>query len=163
MGNPTPQCRVSTQGSYSCHRITLILLPWYAKCFFTLSISKSLGSSKPYPIWIQLITANVMHPYKTLLSPLSDWLLSLFIHFILYLNRFFSIGIGQVTSTQVTKTKPWTKNRQLTAEYVTSCLHDAVNLSVSESESFDDANKVASEQNCSQGDGSGCRLCYTPI
>jgi hypothetical protein len=86
-----PRFTFSKKGSYHSRRISLILLHTFAKCLLALSISTSLGSRKAYRICIQLVTAIVLHPHKTLLRPLPDLWLSLYVKFVPYMNRAFSL------------------------------------------------------------------------
>ena len=85
----------SKKGSYHSHRIVLIHLHTFAKCLLALSISTSLGSRNAYSICIQLVPAIVLHPHKTLLCPLPDLWLSLYVKFIPYMNHAFSLDTHQ--------------------------------------------------------------------
>jgi len=93
------------KGFYHSHRISLILLHMFAKCLLALSISTSLGSQQAYCICIQLITAIVLHPHKTLLRPLPDLWLSLDAKFVRYMNRGFSLDSDPAMSSRGTTTR----------------------------------------------------------
>ena len=97
----------SKKGSYHSSRISLILLLTFAKCLLALSISTSLGSRKAYRICIQLVTAIVLHPHKTLLRPLPDLWLSLYVKFVPHMNRPFSLDTDSATSSRGTRTRAW--------------------------------------------------------
>jgi hypothetical protein len=100
-----PRFTFSKKGSYHSRRISLILLHTFAKCLLALSISTSLGSRKAYRICIQLVTAIVLHPHKTLLRPLPDLWLSLYVKFVPYMNRAFSLDTDSATSSRGTRTR----------------------------------------------------------
>jgi len=101
----TPRFTFSNKWSYHSRRISFILLHTFAKCLLTLSISTSLGSRRAYRICIQLVTAIVLHPHKTLLRPLPDLWLSLYVKFIPYMKRAFSLDTDSATSSQCTRTR----------------------------------------------------------
>jgi len=103
-----PQFTFSKKGPYHSHKISLILLHMFAKCLIALSFSTSLGSQTAYCICIQLATAFVLHPHKTLLCPLPDLLLSLFVKFVLCTNSAFSLDTYPATSSQSTSTRATT-------------------------------------------------------
>jgi len=100
-----PQFTFSKKGSYHSRRISLILLHTFAKCLLALSISTSLGSRKAYRICIQLVTAIVLHPHQTLLRPLPDLWLSLYVMFVPYMNCAFSLDTDSATSSRGTRTR----------------------------------------------------------
>jgi len=106
--NAIPRCTVFKTGSYHSRMISVILLRTFAKCLLDLSISTSLGSRQAYVICIQLITAIVLHPHETLLPPLPDLWLSLYVKFVPYMNRAFSLDTDPATSLRGTKTRAWT-------------------------------------------------------
>ena len=103
--NATLRFTFSTKGSYHSRRIPLILHHTCAKCLLALSISTSLGSREAYPICIQLVMAIVLHPHNTLLGPLPDLWLSLYVKFVRYMNRAFSLDTDSVTSSWGTRTR----------------------------------------------------------
>jgi len=100
-----PRFAFSKKGSYHSRLISLILLHTFANCLLTLSISTSLGSQKAYRICIQLVTAIVLHPHKTLLRSLPDLWLSLYVQFVPYMNHAFSLDTDSVMSLQATRTR----------------------------------------------------------
>jgi len=100
-----PRFTFSKKGSYHSRSISLILLHTFAKCLLALSISTSLGSQKSYRICIQLITVIVLHSHKTLLRPLPDLWLSLYVKFVPYMNRAFSLDTDSATSSRGTRTR----------------------------------------------------------
>jgi len=100
-----PRFTFSKTGSYHSRRISLILLQTFPKCLLALSILTSLGSRKTYRICIQLVTAIVLHPHKTLLRPLPDLWLSLYVKFVPYMNRAFSLDTDSATSSRGTRTR----------------------------------------------------------
>jgi hypothetical protein len=106
--NAAPRLTFSKMGSYHSCRISLILLHTFAKCLLALSISTSLGSCKAYRIGIQLVTAIVLHPHRMLLRPVPLLWLSLYVKFVPYMNREFSIDTDSATSSLVTKLRAWT-------------------------------------------------------
>ena len=95
----------SNKRSYHSRRISLILLHTFAQCSIALSISTSLGSRKAYSIWIQPVTAIVLHPHKTVLHPLPDVWLSLYVKFVPYMNRAFSFDTDLATLSWSTRTR----------------------------------------------------------
>jgi len=103
METAAPRFTSSKIGFYHSHRISLILFRTFAKCLIVLSIATSLGSQKACCICIQLITAIVLHSHKTLLHPLSDLWLSLFVRFIPYMNCAFASDPDLATSSRVQK------------------------------------------------------------
>ena len=139
-----PRFTFSKKGSYHSRRISLILLHTFAKCLLALSISTSLGSRKAYRICIQLVTAIVLHPHKTLLRPLPDLWLSLYVKFVPYMNRAFSLDTDSATSSRGTRTRARTNEWDMTAEHAFSCLCDELKRSVDESGRLDDAKQIAS-------------------
>ena len=100
-----PRFTFSKKGSYHSRRISLILLHTFAKCLLALSISTSLGSRKAYRICIQLVTAIVLHPHKTLLRPLPDLWFLLVVKFVPYMNCAFSFNTDQVIPLQGSRTR----------------------------------------------------------
>jgi len=101
----TPRFTFSKKGSYNSRRISLILVHTFAKCLLTFSISTCLGSRKAYRICIQLVTAIVLHPHKTLLRPLPDLWLSRCVKFVPDINRTFSLDTDSATSSWGTRTR----------------------------------------------------------
>ena len=99
------RCTFSKKRSSHSHRISLILLHTFAECLLSLSIPTSLGSRKAYRICIQLVRAIVLHPHKTLLRPLPDLWLSLYVRFVPYMNHAFSLDTHPATSSRGTKTR----------------------------------------------------------
>ena len=99
-----PRCTLSKKGSYHSRRISLILLHTLVMCLLALSISTSLGSQKEYHICIQLVMAIVLHTHNTLLRPLPDLWLSLYVKFVPYMNRAFSLDTDSLRSSQGTRT-----------------------------------------------------------
>ena len=91
--------------SYDSCRMCLILLPAFVQCIIALSISTSLGSAKAYRICIQLITAIILHPQKSLLHGLSDLWLSLYITLVPYMNHAFPLDMDPATSWRDTRTR----------------------------------------------------------
>jgi len=100
-----PRFPFSKKGSYLSCRISLILLHTFAKWLVALSFSTSRGSRKAYRIWIQLVTAIVLHPHKTLLHPLPYLWLSLYVKFVPYMNHAFSLDTDSATSSRSTRTR----------------------------------------------------------
>jgi len=97
----TPRFTFSKMRSYQSCSISLILPHMFAQWLIPLSISTSLRSQQAYAIFIQLIPAIVLHLHNTLLCPLSELLLSLFVKFIWYMNRAFSSDTNPVMSSGV--------------------------------------------------------------
>jgi len=122
--HPAPPWTFSKAGSYSSRRISLIHLHMFAKCLIALFIRTSLGSQKAYCICIQLITAIVLHPHKTLLCPLPDLWLSQYVRFEPYMYPAFSLDTDQATSLRGTRTRARTIEWDMTAEHALSCLCD---------------------------------------
>jgi len=89
---------------HSC-RISLNLLHMFRKCLITLSISTSLGSRKLYRSCIQRIMVIILHPYKTLLCPLSDLWLSLFVQFVPHMNGASSLDTNPAMLFRGTRTR----------------------------------------------------------
>jgi len=100
-----PRFTCFKKGSYHSRRISLILLHMFAKCLLALSIPTSLGSRNADRICIQLVTAIVLHPHKTLLCPLPDLWLSLYVKFVPYMDRAFSLDTDSATSSRGTRTR----------------------------------------------------------
>jgi hypothetical protein len=140
----TPRFNISKQGSYHSRRISVILLHTFAKCLLTFSISSSHGSRKPYHICIQLIVAIVSYPHKTLLRPLHDVWLSLYVNFVHYMPPVCSLDTEPATSLRGTSTRARTKEGDITAEHAFSCLCDELKRSVDKSGPLDDAKQIAS-------------------
>jgi len=134
----------SKKGSYHSRRISLILFHTFAKCSLALSISTSLGSRQAYRICIQLVTAIVLHPHKTLSRPLPDWWWSYYVKFVPYLNSEFSLDTDSATSSRGTRTRARTNEWDMTAEHAFSCLCDELKRSVDDSGRLDDAKPIAS-------------------
>jgi len=74
-------------------------------CLITLSFSTSLESEKAYRICIQLVAAIVLHPHKALLCRLPELWLPLFVNFVPYLNRAFSLDSDSAMSLLGTRTR----------------------------------------------------------
>jgi hypothetical protein len=53
---------------------------------------------------------SILHPYQTLLRPLSDWKFSHFLMFVTYMNWTFFLDSDPVTSLQGTRS--WTRRTQ---------------------------------------------------
>jgi len=85
-----------------------------------------------------------LHPHKTLLRPVPDLWLSLYVKFVPYMNRAFSLGTDPVTSSRGTRTRARTNERDMTAEHAFSCLCDELKRSVDESGCLDDVKQIAS-------------------
>jgi len=149
------------KGSYHSHRISLILFHTFAKCIITISISTSFWARKEYRI--QLITAIVLHPHKTLPRPLPDLWLSHFVRFVLYMNRAFFLDTNPPASSWGTRTRARTNECDITAEHAFSCLCDEHKRSVDESGCLDDAKEIDSSLSCSQDDVAGSRNPSKPI
>jgi hypothetical protein len=139
-----PRFTFSKKGSYHSCRISLILLHTFAKCLLALSISTSLGSRKAYCICVQLVMVIVLHPHKTLLRPMPDWWLSLYVKFVHYMNLAFSLDTDSATSSRGTRTRARTNKWDMTAEHALSCHCDGLKCSVDESGRLDDAKQIAS-------------------
>jgi len=139
-----PRFTFSQMGSYHSGRISLILLYTFATCFFAPSISTSLGSWKVYCICIQLITAIVLHPHKTLLHPLPALWLSLCVKFVPYMNCAFTLDTNRVTSSWGTSARACTNEYDITAENTFSHLCDELKCSVDESGHWDNPNQSVS-------------------
>jgi len=109
-----PWFSVSIKGSYHSRRISFILLHTFANCWIPHSFSTSLASWTVCHICIQLVVAIAFLPYNTLLCPLPNLLLSLFVKFQPYMNSAFSLHTDAVISSWGTRTwarirsmKPW--------------------------------------------------------
>jgi len=158
-----PRFTISNNGPYLSRRISLILLHTLAKCLIPLSISTSLEPWKAYRICIRLITEIVLHPHMTLLCPLPDLWLTLFVKFLPYIIRAFCLNTDPAMSCQGTKTGARTNEWDLTAEHAVSCLCDEVKLSVNESGWLDDAEQIVSLLYCSQNEVARSRKPSKPI
>jgi len=99
-----PRFTFSNKVSYLSCTISLILHT-FAKCFLTLPILTSLRSRKVYRICIQLVTAIVLHLHKTLQRPLADLWLSIYVKFVPYMNRAFSLDTIPATSSRGTRNR----------------------------------------------------------
>jgi len=139
-----PQLYFSKKEFYHSRRISVILLHTIAKCLIALSLSTSLGSQQEYRIWIQLVTAIVLHTHKTLLCPLPDLWLSLFLKFIPYMNCAFSLDPDPVMSLRGTRTSARTCQWDMTAVDALSCLWYELKRSVDKSGHLDDAKQIVS-------------------
>jgi len=95
-------------------------------------------------IFIQLVTAIVLHPHETLLCPLSDLWLSLCVKFVPYMNCAFCLDSDPAMSWRGESTRAETKQRNMTAEHAYSCLCDELKRSVDESGRFDEATQIVS-------------------
>jgi hypothetical protein len=100
-----PQFTFSKTGSYPSCRMCLIILHTFGKCLLALSISTSHGSRIACRICIQLVTVIVLHPHKTLLRPLPYLWLPLYIKFVPYMNRAFSLDTCAAMSSQGRRTR----------------------------------------------------------
>jgi len=149
--------------SYHSRRISLILLPMFAKCLIALMISTSLGSRTAYRICIQLITAIFLHPHKTLFRTLPDLWLSQFLKFVPYMYCAFSSDTDPAMSSRGTRTRARTNEWDLTAEHPVSCLCDELKRSVDESGHLDDAKQMVTSLIFSQDDVAGSRKPSKPI
>jgi len=88
--------------------------------------------------------AIVLHPHKTLLLPLPDLWLSLYVKFVPYMNRAFSLDPDSATSSRGTRTRARTNDWDMTAEHAFSCLCDELKRSVDQSGRLDDDMQIAS-------------------
>jgi len=136
---------------------SLTLLHRLVKCLLALSFSISLGSRIQSHISIQLITAIVMHPLKTLLRRLPALWLPLFVKFVSYMNHVFALDTDPARSLRGKRTRARTNEWDTTAEHPFSCLFDELKCSVDESGCLDDAKQLVSQLNSSQDDVAGSR------
>jgi len=141
--NAAPRSTVSKNGAYLPCWICLILLHMFARCLIALWISTSLRSRQAYCICIELITAIVLRPHKTLLHPLPDLWLSLYVKFVPYMNCGFSLDTDPWSSSWGTDTSARSNEWDMTAEHGFSCLCDELKCSVDESGHLDDAKQIA--------------------
>jgi len=88
--------------------------------------------------------AIVLHTHNTLLRPLPDLWLSLYVKFVPYMNRAFSLDTDSLRSSQGTRTSARTNQWDMTAEHAFSCLCDELKRSVDESGRLNDAKQIAS-------------------
>jgi len=159
----TPRFTFSKMGSYYFRRISLIFLHIFSKCLITLSISTSLGSRKACRICIQLATAIVLHPHKTLLGPLPDLWLSLYVKFVPYMHSAFSLDTNPATSSRGTQSRARPNEWDMTAEHGFSCPCHEHKRAVDKSGHWDDGKPTACKWNCSQEDVAGSRKPSKPI
>jgi len=153
----------SKTGYYHTCGISPILLHTFAKCLITLSFSTSFESWKSYRIWIQLITAILLHPHKTLLSPLPDLGRSLFGKFVPYTNHAFLIDTNPATSSRGTKTRARIDEWDMSAAHACNCLHDEHKCSVNKWGRWDDAKQIVTKLNCSKDDVAASKKPSKPI
>jgi len=88
--------------------------------------------------------AIVFHPHKTLLLPLPDLWLSLYVKFVPYMNYALSIDTEPAISPRGMRTGASTIEWDMTVEHAFSCICDELKHSVDESGCLDDAKQIAS-------------------
>jgi len=94
----------------------------------------------------------VLHPHKTLLHKLPDSWDSLFVQFIPYMNRVFTLANNSSMSSQGRRTTARSNMGVMAAELVCCWLCDKRNRSVDESGCLDHAKHIVSLHNSSQDD-----------
>lgn len=126
----TPWCTFSSLGFYYKCRMSLVLLHTFAQDFIALWYSTSPGSQIPYRICIQLIPAIVVHPSTMHLCALPNYLLSLFVEFLSYIEHSFSLPTEPAMTSCGTRTSSMRKEGDIIAEHPFSCLCDEFKYSV---------------------------------
>jgi len=131
--NTAPRSTFSKTGSYHHCSISVIFLHTFAKYLIALTFSASLGSWTAYRICIEIITAIVLHPHKSLLRWVPDIWLWHFVKCMAYLNCGFYIDTDPATISQGARTRNSTNEWDMTAEHDFSYLCDEFRHSVDES------------------------------
>jgi len=139
-----PQFTFSKNGSDHSRRISLFLIGTFAHCSIALSFSTSLQSQKVYHSCIQQVTANVLHPYKTLLRAWPDVWLLLFVKFIPCRNHAFFLDTDPVVSLRGTRIRANTTKWDITAQQTVGCLVPEFKPSVDKSGCLVDAEQIVS-------------------
>jgi len=93
---------------------------------------------------MQRLTAIVLPPHKTLLHPLPDSWILLYVKFVPYMNRAFSLGTAAATLSRGTQTRARATELDITAEDAFCLVCDELKRSFAESGCLDDAMKIAS-------------------
>jgi len=140
--------------NHSC-RVSLILLQRVGKCLISLTFSASLGSQTLYAIWIQLVTANILHSYTTLLCPLPDEWYSHCVMFESYTNREFSLDTNPAMPSPGTRSRSRTHKWNMPAYHGSGYLYDEFKYSVEYSERLHSAKHILSLLYSSQDDVAG--------
>jgi len=151
-----------TWGATTLVVFIFILFYIFAKHLITLWFSISLRSRIACHICIQLITVIVLHPHKSLLSPLPELWFLLYAYIIPYMNSAFAFDTDPVTSSNGSRTRASINKWGMTAAHASSWLCNELIHLVNEWGPLDDAKQIVSKLNCSQNDVAGSRKTSKP-